>query len=69
VEKLQDLLCFLTGLCKTKLKKVTSAAGIQAQVLGCIFPKNFLDLDEVFVYVRDKGLEDANNYFLMIRIL
>jgi hypothetical protein len=45
VEKSQDLLCFLTGLCKTK------AAGIHAQVLGCIFPNIFVDLDEVFVYV------------------
>jgi hypothetical protein len=32
-------------------------------VLGCIFPNIFVDLDEVFVYVWDKGLEDANSYF------
>jgi hypothetical protein len=45
VEKSEDLFILLTGLCKTK------AAGIHAQVLGCIFLNIFVDLDEVFVYV------------------
>jgi hypothetical protein len=57
VEKPQDLFILLNGLCKTK------AAGIHAEVLGYIFPNIFVDLDELFVYVWDKGLEDANNYF------